>query len=207
VQCNIHGGAAQVASDTEAEPINPIGAMTMYVTPEQVTANSKASVEAMLALANSNFAVVEKLAALNFNATKSAFEDSMSHAKALLNAKDVQEFVNLNVAAAQPSLEKLIAYSRSVYELSTQQQAEITRLFESQAGEFNRSFVGMLDKYAKNAPAGSDVAIAAVKSALAAANSAYDSFAKVTKQASEIAEANMAAATAAVTKDGKKKAA
>jgi phasin family protein len=181
--------------------------MTMYVTPEQVTANSKASVEAMLALANSNFAVVEKLAALNFNATKSAFEDGMSHAKALLNAKDVQEFVNLNVAAAQPSLEKLIAYSRSVYELSTQQQAEITRLVESQAGEFNRSFVGMLDKYAKNAPAGSDVAIAAVKSALAAANSAYDSFAKVTKQASEIAEANMAAATAAVTKDGKKKAA
>ena len=179
----------------------------MYVTPEQVTANSKASVEAMLALANSNFAAVEKLAALNFNATKNAFEDSMSHAKALLNAKDVQEFVNLNVAAAQPSLEKLIAYSRSVYELSTQQQAEFTRLFESQAGEFNRSFVGMLDKYAKNAPAGSDVAIAAVKSALAAANSAYDSFAKVTKQATEIAEANMAAATAVVTKDGKKKAA
>ncbi|HTO47027.1 MAG TPA: phasin family protein [Burkholderiales bacterium] len=179
----------------------------MYVTPEQVTANSKASVEALLALANSNFAVVEKFAALNFNATKSAFEDSISHAKALLNAKDVQEFVNLNVAAAQPSLEKFISYSRSVYELSTQQQGEMTRLFEAQAGEFNRNLVGLLDKYAKNAPAGSDVAVAAVKSALAAANSAYDSFAKVAKQATEIAEANMSAATAAVTKDGKKKAA
>ena len=58
--------------------------------------------------------------------------------------------------------------------------------------------MGLLDKYAKNAPAGSDVAIAAVKSALAAANSAYDSFAKVAKQATEIAEANIAAATAAV---------
>jgi phasin family protein len=179
----------------------------MYVTPEQVTANGKASVEALLALANSNFAAIEKLAALNFNATKSVFEDSMSHAKALLNAKDVQELVNLNVAAAQPSLEKFIAYSRSVYELSTQQQGEITRLMETHAGEFNRSFAALLDKYAKNAPAGSDVAVAAVKSALAAANSAYDSFAKVAKQASEIAEANMAAATAAVTKDGKKKAA
>ena len=72
------------------------------------------SVEALLAIANSNFAAIEKLAALNFNATKSVFEDSMSHAKALLNAKDVQELVNLNVAAAQPSLEKFIAYSRSV---------------------------------------------------------------------------------------------
>jgi hypothetical protein len=43
-----------------------------------------------------------------------------------------------------------------------------------------------------------------VKSALAAANSAYDSFTKVAKQATEIAEANMAAAATAV---GKKKAA
>jgi phasin family protein len=179
----------------------------MYVTPEQVTASSKASVEALLAFANSNFAAAEKLAALNFNATKAAFEDGISHAKALLNAKDVQEFVNLNVAAAQPNLEKFISYSRSVYELSSQQQSEITRLLEAQASEINRSFVGLLDKYAKNAPAGSDVAIAAVKSALAAANSAYDSFTKVTKQATEIAEANIAAATAAVTKEGKKKAA
>ena len=131
----------------------------------------------------------------------------MNHTKALLNAKDVQEAVNLNVAAAQPNLDKAIAYSRSVYELATQQQAEATKLFEGQAGEYNKTVVGLLDKFAKNAPAGSDVAIAAVKSALAAANSAYDSFTKVAKQATEIAEANIAAATAAVTTVGKKKAA
>ena len=43
--------------------------------------------------------------------------------------------------------------------------------------------------------AGSDVAVAAVKSMLAAANSAYDNLTKVAKQATEIAEANVAAAT------------
>jgi phasin family protein len=179
----------------------------MYVTPEQIAANGKLGVETMIALANANFVAYEKLAALNFNASKAAFEESMNHARALMNAKDIQEYVNINVAAAQPSLEKAIAYSRSIYELSTQQQAELTKFFESQAGEFNRSIVGLLDKYAKNAPAGSDVAVAAVKSALAAANSAYDSFAKVAKQATEIAEANIAAATAAVSKETKKKAA
>jgi phasin family protein len=176
----------------------------MYVTPEQIVANSKAGVEVMLALANSQFAVYEKFAALNFNATKTAFEDGMNHTRALLNAKDIQEVVNLNVAAAQPGLDRAIAYSRSVYELATAQQAEATRLLESQAGEYNKTVVGFLDKFAKNAPAGSDVAVAAVKSALAAANSAYDSFTKVAKQATEIAEANMAAAATAV---GKKKAA
>jgi phasin family protein len=179
----------------------------MYVTPDQIAATNKAGAEALLALANANFVAYEKLAALNFNAGKTAFEDGVNHAKALLNARDIQEFMNINVAAAQPTLEKAIAYSRSVYELSTQSQGELTKFFEVQAGEFNKNVVGFLDKVAKNAPAGSDVAVAAVKSALAAANSAYDSFAKVAKQATEIAEANIAAATAAVSKEKKRAAA
>lgn len=176
----------------------------MYVTPDQITAFNKSGVEAMLALAHSNFAAFEKLSALQFNATKTAFEDAMNHAKALMNCKDVQELVNLNVAAAQPSLEKAIAYSRSVYEVASGSQTEMTKFLESQAGEYNRNMVGLLDKVAKNAPAGSDVAVAAVKSALAAANSAYDSMTKVAKQATEIAEANFTAATT-VTKDAMKK--
>ncbi len=171
----------------------------MYVTPDQITGYSKAGVETLLTIARSNFAVYEKLAALNFNATKGAFEDGVNHTRALLNARDVQEYVNLNTSAAQPAIEKLIAYSRSVYELSAGQQAEFTRLFEGQAAEINKTLVGLLDKFAKNAPAGSDVAIAAVRSALGAATTAYDSFTKATKQATEIAEANIAAATAAVT--------
>ncbi len=177
----------------------------MYVTPDQLTNGNKNAVEALLGLAHSNFAAFEKLSALNFNATKTAFEDIVGHTKALLGVKDVQELVNLNVAAAQPALEKIVAYQRSVYEVTTGSQAELTRYLEAQAGEVNRNLVGMLDKYAKNAPAGSDVAVAAVKSALAAANSAYDSMSKVAKQATEIAEATFAAATAAATKDAKKK--
>ena len=60
----------------------------------------------------------------------------------------------------------------------------------------------------RSLPAGSDVAVAAVKSAMAAANSAYDSFTKVVKQATDMAEANVTAATATVVKQaGKKKAA
>ena len=48
----------------------------MYVTPDQITGYSKAGFETFLTIARSNFAAYEKLAALNFNATKSAFEES-----------------------------------------------------------------------------------------------------------------------------------
>jgi phasin family protein len=173
----------------------------MYITPEQVVAANKANVEALIGLANTNFAAYEKLAALNFNATKSAFEDVVAHTKSAINVRDVQELINLNVAAAQPAIEKAIAYGRSVYELATQTQGEVTRFVEAQAGEYNKNAVSLLDKFTRNAPAGSDVAVAAVKSALAAANSAYDSMTKVAKQATDIAEANFNAASTAVTKE------
>ncbi len=179
----------------------------MIVTPEQIAASNKAGIEAFLKLAHTQFAAFEKLSALNFNATKAAFEESVGIAKAISSVKDVQELVNLNASLAQPTLEKALAYSRNVYEVTSATQGEYTKAVEGQASEFNKSVVGMLDKVAKNAPAGSDVAVAAVKSALAAANTAYDSMTKVTKQATEIAQANFAAATSAATKEAKKKAA
>ncbi|MBI4291408.1 MAG: phasin family protein [Betaproteobacteria bacterium] len=178
----------------------------MNVTPDQISSANKAGVEMILGIANTQFAAFERLSALNFNATKAAFEAGVRQTKALLGAKDVQELVSLNSAAAQPNLENAISYSRSVYELATQTQSEVNKLIESQAAEFNRNMVTFLDKVSKTAPAGSDVAVAAVKSALAAANSAYDSIAKVAKQATEMAEANFTAATN-VAKEAKKKAA
>jgi phasin family protein len=170
----------------------------MYVTPEQIQQANKANVEAMLSIASTQFAAIEKLATLNANAVKAAFEDSVANARALAGAKDVQEFVNLQSTFAQPAIEKAIAYSKSVYEVTTQANAELTKVAERRVAEWNENFAALLEKAAKNAPAGSDVALSAAKQMIAAANSAYDNFTKVAKQATEIAEANVAAATETV---------
>jgi phasin family protein len=181
--------------------------MIMNFTPEQIASTNKAGIEAILGLSHTQFAAFERLSALYFNATKAAFEEGVGHAKALLNAKDPQEYLNLNAAATQPTMEKAIAYSRSVYEVSARTNGELAKFLEAQAVEFNKNLVGLLDKVSKNAPAGSDVAVAAVKSALAAANTAYESFNKVAKQATEIAEANFAAATSSAKESKKQRAA
>lgn len=170
----------------------------MYVTPEQIQAAGKANVEAMLTLAATQFAAIEKLATLNANTVKAAFEDSLNNTRALFGAKDVQEFINLQNTIATPALEKAIAYSKSVYEVAAETNAELSKVAEQRVAEWNENFSALLDKAVKNAPAGSDVAVAAVKSMIAAANSAYDNMAKVAKQANEIAEANVAAATETV---------
>jgi len=170
----------------------------MYLTPEQIVGANKASMEALLGLASTQYAAFERLSTLNTNAAKAVFEEGLVRAKSLLGAKDAQEYFTLNAAANQPSLEKAIAYSRSVYEVAAQTQGEIAKFVEARAAEFSKNLLGMLDKASKNAPAGSDVAVAAVKTALAAATTAYDSFSKAAKQATEMAEANFTAATAPV---------
>jgi phasin family protein len=172
----------------------------MYANPEQLASANKANVETMLTLANTAFASAERLAALNLNTARSLLEESVTNVKALLGAKDVQELFSLQSALAQPAIEKAVAYSRSVYEITSQTQDEVSKIVEAQFAEINKNVTSALDKAAKNAPAGSDVAVAAVKSAIAAANSAYDSMSKAAKQVAEMAEANVAAATNATVK-------
>ncbi len=175
----------------------------MYVTPDQIHEATKANVEAALAAASTQFAALEKIASLNASALKAAFEDGLANTRALAGAKDVQELVSLQSSFAQPAMEKAIAYSRSVYDVAASTGSELTKVTEKRIAELNENFVSLLDKMGKNAPVGSDAAVAAVKSMIAAANTAYDNLTKVAKQASEMAEANVAAATETVKGMGK----
>jgi len=172
----------------------------MEFTPEKFVAANKANVENLLTVANIAFASAERLAALNLNTARAALEDGVATAKALLAVKDVKELVALQSSLAQPAVEKAIAYSRSVYEIAAQTKDEVAKIAEAQLVEAKVNVNAALEAAVKKAPAGSDVAVAAVKSAIAAANSSYDSMSKAAKQVAEIAEANVAAATSATVK-------
>lgn len=172
----------------------------MITTPEQLASANKANIESLLTVANTAFASAERLAALNLNTARSLLEESLANAKALMAARDAQEFLNIQTSLAQPALEWAVAYSRDVYGIASETQGELNKLLEAQFAEANKAMTAALDKAARSAPAGSDVAVAAVKSAMAAANTAYDSMSKAAKQVAELAEANVAAATNAAVK-------
>lgn len=172
----------------------------MFNTPEQFASANKANIENLLNVANTAFVSAERIAALNLNTARSLLEGSVEGAKSLLAIKDVQELLNLQTSLVQPALDKVVGYSRSLYEIASQTNEEFTKVVETQVAEINKNVNSALDKAVKNAPAGSDVAVAAVKSAIAAANSAYDTLTKTAKQVAEIAEANVAAATSATVK-------
>jgi phasin family protein len=169
------------------------------LTVEQVLATQKANVETLFGLTNKAFAGVEKLVELNITASKAALAEASDSAKAALSVKDAQELLALQAGLFQPLAEKTASYSRHLYDIATSTGSEFTSAFEAQAAEGQKKFMSLVDNAAKNAPAGSETAVAVMKSAVSAANNAFESVQKAVKQASDLAEQNFnAVATTAV---------
>jgi phasin family protein len=170
------------------------------LTVEQLIASQKANVETLLGLTAKAFEGVEKIVELNLSASKAALAETGDHAKALLSVKDAQELLALQSSVLQPLAEKTAAYSRHLYEIATGTTSEFSKAMESQAAEAQEKFAGLIDSATKNAPAGSETAVAVMKSAVAAASNALESVQKAVKQATDVAESNFnAVANSAVT--------
>ena len=160
------------------------------LTVEQVMDSQKANIETLMGLTSKAFEGVEKIVELNLTASKAALSESAEHARAMLSVKDTQELMALQSGLLQPLAEKTAAYSRHLYDITTGSTAELSKAFEGHAAEAQRNFMGLVDSAAKNAPAGSETAVAVMKTAVAAANNTMESVQKAVKQATEAAESN-----------------
>ncbi|MNQ13943.1 Phasin protein [compost metagenome] len=162
----------------------------MALTADQILAAQKANLETLFGLTTKAFEGVEKLVELNVTASKAALTEAQSTVQAALSVKDAQELLTLQASLFQPLAEKTAAYSRHLYDIAQGTNAEFSKAFEAKAAEAQQAFVGLVDSASKNAPAGSETAVAVLKSAVAAANNAFESVQKAVKQASDVAEAN-----------------
>ncbi|CAB3747389.1 phasin family protein [Paraburkholderia humisilvae] len=170
------------------------------LTPEQFAAAQKANLETLFGLTNKAFEGIEKLVELNLQVVKSTLAEGQENAQRALSVKDAQELLALQASFTQPVAEKVLSYGRHLYEIASATQAEFTRVAEAQYEEQNRKVQALVENVAKNAPAGSETAVAVIKSAITAANTTYETVHKATKQAVEIAESNFNAAATAASK-------
>ena len=181
------------------------------MTVEQIVAVHKSNVETLFGLTATAFEGIEKLVELNLQVAKSAIVDASQATQAALSVKDAQELLALQASLLQPAAEKAAAYNRYVYEIASSTGAEVSRVAEATSAEAQAKFMAIVDTAVKNAPAGTENAVALVKSAVAAANNALESMQKAAKQAAEVADANFQAmsttavrATQAATKSSKR---
>jgi phasin family protein len=185
-------GARSRLTDPRPTPTQEI---TMNFTAEQLLAAHKANVETLFGLSHKAFEGVEKLVELNMQVAKATLAESAEQTQAALSVKDVQELVALQAAMLQPAAEKAAAYGRHLYDIMAGTNAEVTKVAEATAADTQKKMLSLVDTAVKNAPAGTESAVALVKSAVAAANNAFESVQKASKQAAEVAEANFQAMT------------
>lgn len=169
------------------------------LTAEQLLAAQKANMETLFGLTQKAFEGVERLVDLNVQATKAALTESATNAQALMSVKDAQELIALQASLMQPLAEKTAAYSRQLYEIASGTGAEFAKAAEGQASDAQQKFMAVVDNVAKNAPAGSETAVAVMKNAVAAATTAMESVQRAVKQANDIAESNFHAVAASAT--------
>ena len=162
----------------------------MTLTAEQILASHKANIETLFGLTTKAFEGVEKLVELNVTASRAALSEAANHTQAVLAVKDAQELLALQAGLFQPLAEKTAAYSRHLYDIASGTGAELGKAFEGQVSDAQKAFANLVDSASKNAPAGSETAVAVMKSAVSAANNAFESVQKAVKQASDVAEAN-----------------
>jgi len=137
----------------------------------------------------------ERAFTIQLEYAKGAIQQATLNARAVSQVKDVQELFTLRTRIAENAFENLVGYSRSLYEVASEAQSEYSRLAEERMARFQAAISEGVDQAARSAPAGSDVAIAAIKSQLAATTAAFDTFTKAAKNLASYADAGITTAS------------
>jgi phasin family protein len=169
---------------------------TMNFNAEQFTATQQANMNAAADLSKSAFASFERLVELNMAAGKSAVSESFANMQALMAAKSPQDLMAVQAALVQPAFEKSVSYGRDIADIANSTGTEFSKAVESKMAESEQAVKSLIDNSLKNAPAGSDAAVAVIKTAFEASQTAAETLKKVAMQAAQSAETNMKAATA-----------
>lgn len=172
----------------------------MSAIPQQVLNSQKAAIDTLVAVQGSVFSGFEKLVDLNLKVIKATLDEVSQKSQQVASVKDAQEAVALSSSLVQPGADKAMAYSKHVYDIVAQVQADLAKLGETQVAEGQKHVNDAIEQFTKNAPAGSESAVAMLKQSMAQATGAYESVTKAAKQAAEVAEKNLTAAANATFK-------
>jgi len=173
---------------------------------EKLTNAQKSNIDLLQQVTVKLFESTEQLGQLHLKTLRASTDAQFENLRLLSSARDPQAFAEWQATLAQPTalVESTLEFNRQVYELISGTHTEIAKLTEQQVAQGAKQAQEIVEEIARNAPAGSEPAVAAFRSVLQTAGSAYESAQKAAKQATEMAESGIkAATTTAATKSRK----
>jgi phasin family protein len=167
---------------------------------EQFAEINKAGYNNAVRLATLSLEKAEHLASFNFQAAKAALAQGVHSAGVVGGIKDPKEFAVVNTKLSEAGVQHAVGYTRGLYEIASQGQAEFSALANEAWAGYTKGVTAWVETAAKNAPAGSEIAVKAIKSTVAATNAAYEQFSKASRQVVSLTDATVRAAIAKAAK-------
>lgn len=175
----------------------------MFAFPEQFSSATRFNLESQIAhfstLTNHAFSGIEKLLALNLAAAKASAQESLAATNQLVTAGDPKEFFAR--LQTTPASEKLASYSRHLTEILATTREEFAKDAQAQFAEARAGVTALVDGAAKNAPPGTEKAVAMLKSVITTPIAGYQPSSKTAEQPVETPEATQAMAQEGREKD------
>jgi phasin family protein len=162
---------------------------------EKISASSKVALEAALTLATKAQASTEKLIDLNMSTVKAALGESVEKARSVLDTKDPQAFSAATADLVMPLAEKSAAYAQEFQKILADASADFTKMAQANLADVQKGFTTLMESATKNAPAGSESAVAFFNQAMTASQNAFHTAQTTVQQAVDAAQANLAAAS------------
>jgi phasin family protein len=148
------------------------------------------SIAVAFSLAQRAFQCFEVFVELNQQMVKATLDESANAWQVAMSGKaPVELWVHQN-HAARSLAEKALSYNHQMLGLATHTQAELMKFTKARFEHHHSKLHALVDGVASHAPAGSDAAVAALKSTISGAGIAYDTVLKATAQAIAMAQRN-----------------
>src|SRR5687768_16130194 len=138
-----------VAPPGEITPTDRGLQMTVAVNPFSELGRS--SLDAATRLTRISMDNAERVISLQLQYAKGTLEQASATARAASGAKSVQELNAVRTRSTENAVEWLMNYSRSVYEVASETQSELSRLAEDRMTSFQQAVTNTVEQAAKAA--------------------------------------------------------
>ncbi|MCX7244468.1 MAG: phasin family protein [Burkholderiales bacterium] len=160
---------------------------------DQITAKlsqiQSKGLESTFSLSEAALENAEKLAALNYAASKEALVNAQDNFQAVLTAKDPKQVTELmSVEALQEVSDLATDYQRKVTQVLRDSNKEFASVVDASIDEIQSSVQDWMNTLASNAPAGSDVFVSAFKTSYGSMLQGFEQFRAASKEALATAE-------------------
>jgi phasin family protein len=171
---------------------------------DQIAAWNQAAYDAAMSYARASLASAEQLLTLNLDTARATLDQAAKATRELMASGDPQQLMAVRTRLAQTNMQQAATYAQSVYEIVSQTQSHLGKLFEDQLAKLTRDMAAGAETLGRGAP-GAEASSAALKSTFAATSAMIESLNQATRQFAELSEATMKAATAQMVKTAEKR--